>query len=423
MNSTFKDQGAYNKIKKARTSLILHHPFFASLALRLQIKEDYSCHTAWTDGDNLGYNPHYINMLSSKKLEGLTAHIVMHPACGHHLRRGTRDHNTWNKACDFVINGILVDAGFTLPDGYLINEEYQDRSAENVYSILSAGDAGDSEQEVEENENEQEAEGADDSTEQEDNQESDEGRPEEDEDDGEDGESNQPGDPGLSGEVRDGDKDSGGGEGEDISTDWDEALIQAAITARGLGKLPSSIERLIDQHLKPQVNWQQLLLRFIEKSARSDYSWQQPNKRFIHQGIYLPSLRNCELENIFIAVDTSGSISQQDLELFSSEINDILNQNPARVHLIYCDYRISEHREYSRNELPIEIAPHGGGGTDYRPVFQYIESENMLPACLIYLTDLECKSFPKTAPHYPTLWVNVGDVSKSTPFGEIINMK
>ncbi len=418
--NNFKDRDAYRKIKKARTSLILQHPFFASLALHLQVQEDYSCHTAWTDGKIFGYNPHYVNMLSSDKLEGLAAHIVMHPACGHHTRRGNRDKTNWNKACDYVINGILLDSGFTLPDGYLFKEEYNERSAEAVYTILSEDD-GDTNEDEEISENQQDIEENRNNEGQ--DQESDKGRPDENEEDGKDEGAAENSDPGLSGEVRDSQDGSSNGEGDKPAIDWDDALIQAAIAARGMGRLPSSVERLLDRHLHPELDWQELLRRFVERNARSDYSWIQPNKRFIHQNIYLPSLRNSELESVFIAIDTSGSISEHDLERFAAEISEILAQYPATIHLIYCDYRISEQQQYSRSELPIVIKPTGGGGTDYRPVFNFIEAESHAPACLVYLTDLECKSYPKTTPDYPVLWVSVGENANNPPFGEIIRMK
>ncbi|PIE64125.1 MAG: hypothetical protein CSA26_09685, partial [Desulfobacterales bacterium] len=288
-----QDTRAYNKIRKARTSLVLKHPFFASLALRLKVVEDYSCQTAWTDGTQFGYNPHYVNILSDKKLEGMAAHIVMHPACNHHKRRNGRNKKTWNEACDYVINGILLDAGFTLPDGFLYREEYCDRSAEYVYDILD-GQEDDAQIEDAENpeeleqgeqENQETAEGPDrDGSEQGENENSEEGDSEN-------------GDPGKAGEVRDGQAGFGTAEGGEEETDWDDAVIQAAINAKGIGQLPSALERMLERHIEPELDWKELLARFVARNARSDYSWITPNKRYIHQNLYLPSLRNCELDH------------------------------------------------------------------------------------------------------------------------------
>ena len=99
---------ALEKLSRTRASMILDHPFFASLAMRLKFKEDTNCATAWTDGKTFGYNPNYINILPREKLVGLTAHTVMHPACAHPLRRGDRNADTGNSACDYAINPILL---------------------------------------------------------------------------------------------------------------------------------------------------------------------------------------------------------------------------------------------------------------------------------------------------------------------------
>lgn len=415
-----QDTKAYNKIRKAKTSLILQHPFFATLALKLNVKEDYSCHTAWTDGTDFGYNPNYVNMLSSKKLEGMTAHIVMHPACNHHTRRDGRDKNTWNKACDYVINGILLDAGFTLPDGYLYREEYCERSAESVYRILDgeedAKDIDDPETSIEQEEEDSEQSQVQEEQEQEskstDNS----------DDTNSDEEGDQNHDPGMSGEIRDGEGNIGSGEDSGQDTEWDDAVIQAAINAKGIGKLPSALARMLNRRFDPYLDWRELLARFVAANARSDYSWITPNRRYIHRDIYLPSLSNCELDNVVIAIDTSGSISDTELEQFGAEISEIFSLYPANIHLMYCDNRLQSIEQAAQCDLPIRLEPKGGGGTDYRPVFQHVEDNQLSPSCLIYLTDLECKSFPPHEPYFPVLWVKTGSSKTRPPFGETINI-
>ncbi|MCG8553024.1 MAG: hypothetical protein MI799_21660, partial [Desulfobacterales bacterium] len=135
-----EDKQAKNRLLKARADMVLNHPFFASLAMRLTLKEDRTCRTAWTDGKVFGYNPDYINILPREKLVGLSAHTVMHPACNHHLRRKDKDPKTWNKACDYVINPILLDAGLVLPDGFLWDDTYIGKTAEQVYTRLIEGE-------------------------------------------------------------------------------------------------------------------------------------------------------------------------------------------------------------------------------------------------------------------------------------------
>lgn len=418
MNPLIKDTSAYSKILRARTSLVINHPFFASLALRLKVREDYSCETAWTDGKVFGYNPLYVRALSPDKLEGLTAHTVMHPACGHHTRRQNRDHDLWNRACDYAVNGILLESGFTLPDGFLLNDAYEGKSAEAVYTILERG-LDDSEQTEEESDPEagdNSAASGDDTSELEASALP--GGQEESEEESQ--EASPSGDPGKSGEVRD--TPAGGETDPDLETDWNEALTQAFVNARGMGKLPAGVERFIHRRINPKLNWRELLARFIEQSARSDYSWVSPNRRYIHQELYLPSLQNQELSTIVVAVDTSGSIEPAELAQFSAEVSDIMERYPATLHVIYCDAKISGYDVFSRCDLPVALRPKGGGGTDFRPVFDLVAKNGLMPSCLIYLTDLECLSYPDQPPPYPVLWVKTGNSDNRAPFGDVIQL-
>ena len=111
------------RIQKARTSLILDHPFFGSLLFRLKGRECRSIQTMATDGVSLFYNPDFVETLNAATLAGTLAHEVMHPALHHHVRRSGRDPKRWNVACDFAINPLLVDAGLSLPEGVLTGSD------------------------------------------------------------------------------------------------------------------------------------------------------------------------------------------------------------------------------------------------------------------------------------------------------------
>ncbi|WP_027720868.1 DUF2201 family putative metallopeptidase [Maridesulfovibrio zosterae] len=128
---------AERKLLKARADLLLHQPFFGSLCLRMNPVEDRASSSAWTDGKTFGYNPYYIEKLSGSQVEGLLAHTIMHPACQHHKRRNGRDERIWNMACDHSINWILLEAGFDLPDGYLDDEKYHGKTAEDIFTELN----------------------------------------------------------------------------------------------------------------------------------------------------------------------------------------------------------------------------------------------------------------------------------------------
>jgi predicted metal-dependent peptidase len=98
------------RIQKARTTLLLDHPFFGTLLFRLGAQARNSIATMATDGVSLYFNPEFVDSLSSAELIGVLAHETMHPALQHHTRRSGRKPKRWNMACDYAINPLLVDA-------------------------------------------------------------------------------------------------------------------------------------------------------------------------------------------------------------------------------------------------------------------------------------------------------------------------
>ncbi|WP_051957961.1 vWA domain-containing protein [Desulfobacter vibrioformis] len=414
-----EDKQAKDRLLKARADMVLNHPFFASLAMRLTLKEDRTCRTAWTDGKTFGYNPDYINILPRDKLVGLSAHTVMHPACNHHLRRKDKEPEAWNKACDYVINPILLDAGLVLPDGFLWDDTYIGKTAEQVYERLieDSGDEENSEPDPaaqksapdkEQKNKEDESSSTDDS------ENGDEKRPDPDDDM----------DPGGSGEVRDGQtSETTPPSGQnDTDTNWDQALVQAASNARSMGSLPKGIELLVKERFSPTLPWASLLSRFIQQSARHDYSWTRPNRRYIHQGLYFPSLVSDQLPQLVLAIDTSGSIKPVELERFGAELQAILSMNPSLIHLVYADMAVTGYEMISDQDLNLAFAPKGGGGTDFTVVFDFVQSQGINPCCLLFFTDMECRRFPSFTPPYPVLWIRTGQSGYTPPFGQIIEM-
>jgi len=377
---------AKEKLTRARTQLVMDHPFFGSLALRLQVVEDHTSQTAYTNGVVLGYNPAFIGNLTLEETKWLVGHEVMHLACLHHTRRAGREPGRWNVAADYAINAILKEVGFKTPAGFLLEDRFDGRSAEAIYALLPDPEGN-----------------------------------------GRNGGADQGGaDPdelGTTfgpGEVRDAPGNSSG-DLKQAEAQWRVHLAQAAQQAQAMGSLPGSIKRLIDTVLHPAVDWRVLLRHFVEQAARNDYSWLPPSRRYLAQGICLPGLNAKELGRIVIAVDTSGSIDTVALSQFAAEISAILEEYDTVIDVVYCDTRIQGHQVFGKADLPLKLSPVGGGGTDFRPVFDWVASEPD-PCCLIYFTDLECDRFPSDAPEYPVLWVQYGDARRLVPFGEVIEI-
>ena len=113
-------------------------------------------------------------------------------------------------------------------------------------------------------------------------------------------------------------------------------------------------------------------------------------------------------------------MSEPEMDQFAAELSGILEAFDTTIHVVYCDSRVNGSDSFGRQDLPLDISPKGGGGTDYRPVFSWIHEEGLDPACLVYLTDMECMHYPEEEPHYPVLWAQVGNVKKQPPFGDVV---
>lgn len=210
-----------DRFTQGRISLVLYHPFFGTLAMVLKlIRNETLAVLAATDGAHLMYNPARCSILTMPEIIFVWAHEVMHCAMGHHVRRGNRDHDLWNIACDYVINYVLVDAGLQMPRGVLYDLRFKDMSAEQVYDILFQEYQQQQQQNEEEEDDNEERESDQDSSEQ--DQEGDnEGSSEGDSASQESGEDQD--------ECDDCNEDSGDGDGGDQDTDGDASEDDSSV--------------------------------------------------------------------------------------------------------------------------------------------------------------------------------------------------
>ncbi|HEY6018861.1 MAG TPA: VWA-like domain-containing protein, partial [Candidatus Paceibacterota bacterium] len=321
-------------------------------------------------GVDFRFNPEFVLSLTFPELTAVWAHEVAHIMAGHPWRKGNRDHQRCNVAGDYAINPMLVDAGFTLPKGALIDSAFYGKSMEEIYSMLPASDQQ------------------------------------------------------QGGNDANGEGDCGPGEftaapneqQKQLEADWKNATIQAAQIAKAQGKLPAALKGLIAELVETKIDWRAALRKFIQQRAKCDYSWTIPNRRFIQSGLYLPALRSESLPPIIVAIDTSGS-TRSVLKTFASELTAILDETrPEEMQVIYCDAQVQYQETYLPGEN-VKLRSDGGGGTSFVPVFEHVPSEGIEPACLIYLTDLE-GTFPEHEPSYPVLWASTE--KHVAPWGETI---
>jgi predicted metal-dependent peptidase len=394
------------RIQKTRTTLLLDHPFFGSLLFRLGARARTSIATMATDGVSLFFNPEFVDTLSAAELAGVLAHEVMHPALQHHTRRGDRSPMRWNMACDYAINRMLLDAGLTLPKDVLLDHRFRGMSAERIYNLL--------EEQENQGSSDEETQRQDDSVQGEGDSSSDAA--------GEGDSPQAPQTPGGIGQVLDAPEpvDGDGESASEQARDWQIAVEQAENVAKLAGKMPAGATRTLEAAQAAGVNWRELLRRAWSETIPADYSWTRPNRRHIWTGLYLPGVTSEGVGEIAIAVDCSGSVNARQLGLFEAEIRSILEgQQPRLVHVLYFDAEVHRVETYQAGQ-PITLAPVGGGGTDFRPCFEWLDEHGLRPQTLVVLTDL-FGSFPSQAPDYPVLWASTD--SRLAPFGQVIPME
>jgi predicted metal-dependent peptidase len=212
-----------------------------------------------------------------------------------------------------------------------------------------------------------------------------------------------------------------------MQRDWEVAIAQAAQGAKARGKLPGGLEQFVNSTLRPKVSWKELLRDFVEKSVKNDYSFMPPNRRYQHLGVFLPSLNSKDIGTIWVAVDTSISVSDHELKQFASEATAMIETYPSmEAHVLYCDTEVKgDGQHFTFDDLPITMKVKGRGGTEFTPVFEHIAKKGETPTCLIYFTDMYCGDFPKKHPDYPVLWLSTSPQLPygQPPFGDVVHME
>ncbi|MEW5789833.1 MAG: VWA-like domain-containing protein [Pseudomonadota bacterium] len=410
------------KLAAARTRLILEKPFLGALVMHLPLKasDPQWCKTTATDARHFYYNPAYIARLTLEQTQFVLAHEAMHCALSHFARRNHRQKHRWDVACDYAVNMILDDERMQGPDNALMDAAYRGLTAEEIYPLLHEDppeetqdthlfDNSDSQGSEGESQEPEAGQGGDKESEQEDSQgggnpedsPSSRGQPQESDQAGQAETETQAPPPPPSDPAR-------------LDEQWKSRLAAAAQAARQAGKLSQSLMRMVDHLLAPQLPWRALLARYMMNVARDDYSFQRPSRR--DGAAIMPRLASQGV-NVAVVLDTSGSVTREELEAFLGEVDALKAQVRAAVTLHACDDKLDpagpwRFAPWESLVLPEQVS--GGGGTDFRPVFDWLERERLGPDLLLYFTDAEGR-FPDGEPEFPVLWLVKGKAP--VPFG------
>jgi predicted metal-dependent peptidase len=351
----------------------------------------------------------------------MLAHEALHCALSHFARRQHRVIHKWDLACDYAINPLLIDDGLKPPPNALVMPMYKGMTAEEIYPLIDDNDDSETlDKHAYDRDNQ--SRGSNSSLNEQDLEREQQERRQPQPDQGDPQQGRQGGE--GSAEPQEG---GGAGEPEPLTPDeqdtlsvqWQQRMAGAAQQAMQAGKLGGELKRLIDHLLQPQLPWRMLLARYMTAISRDDYSYSRPSRR--EGDFVLPSLRSHQMD-VVVAIDTSGSIKDSEMEEFIDEVDALKGQIRARVTLLPCDaalcegapFRFEPWEEFSR---PRDLK--GGGGTSFVPVFQWVGKEGIQPDLLVYFTDADGE-FPKEEPPYPVVWLVKG--RSQVPWGQRIQL-
>lgn len=348
--------------------------FIATVLFSLKFSWDDSIPTACTNGLNLQINPTFFLDLSEDHRVFVLAHEAWHVAFQHMTRYGTRTFKIWNMATDYVINNLLFNQGYGMPDWVLRDHQYDGLTAEQVYKILEQDP------------------------------------------------SSQPSNFQMDMQAP-GDGQSTPGDQQAIDDQITRVLIKATTRAKmsnqEAGSIPGDILAGLQKLLNPKLPWHIILARYLSDMAPEDYSMRKFNKRFLPD-FYLPTLHSEALGEIVCAVDTSGSVTDEQFTQFISEIQGIKSQlNPKKLTVLDFDTCIRAIHTLDETQDVSSISFTGRGGTRVEEVLEYMNTHR--PQAMLIFTD-GYFTYPDIAPEVPLIWIihSNGYQDFKFPHGKII---
>ena len=358
-------------LSKTKGQLFFKHQagFLGSLVCNHNYIWDLEAKTAWNNGSTIAFNPNFFLACTPSGRVTLLGHELWHTGRDHFGRMGEHDPEDWNIAGDYVINNDMELNGFDFSgipvEGY-INHQYDHMSTEQIYELLQKEPH------------------------------------------------RKPAPSDFGSDLRQPEK----GKGYEIITKVIQA-VQASKAAKDAGTLPGEVTLAVSTFLNPVLKWEVLLSRYFTDLSNDDYSWKRPSRRY--EDVYLPSLMGENgLEHLLYCFDVSGSVSDQDIVRFNSEVRHIHKTlRPKQLTIITFDTSIRDVYEFAQDDRFEDIVVNGRGGTSLEDV--YAEIIKRKPTAAVIFSDLYCAPMDKN-PRVPVLWVVVGNPTAQTHFGKQIHI-
>lgn len=372
-----------------------HHPFFAAIALFTRCHFDDSLDIAQTKHKSIHISEKFLSALPEPQQFSYLLHQVLHLALGHPFRVEQRDITLWNMSADIVVNNIIAENTELPPAPKTAwDRRFAGQSVERVYaSLYSAANQVTLQQRCQSNNSAAKL-----------NESIEEMQRKYD----------------CVGDFND-QSDSHGKAAKEY---WRGAMVKAKQLrdSNHWGKESNTLTREVNFSTGDHLNWRDLLWKFASPAANN---FKEFDQRFIHRKLYLETLESEQLK-VEVVIDTSGSISDDVLSKFISELLAIHQCHPdVLMSFYYLDVKLNGPYAVpqSRNNFP---APLGLGGTDFRPYFEQLSrNSNLLeqPQAIILFTD-GFGDFPSAAPTPETLWALTEDGAEDSdiPFGTLVRI-
>ena len=358
---------AEQRVQKSHVALMNDPKYclYSGIFMLGKTEVDDDLPTACTDGRNTYYGRKFVDKLKDSDLKGLILHENLHKAFRHttvwkHLYK--QNPQLANMACDYVINLMIHDSdpsgsNVSLPEGGLLDEKYRGMDAGEVFRTLM-------QQAKQQGGGNGKGDGS--------------------------GEGEQAGGQGFDEHDWESADEMSEDEKQTLAREVDQALRQGALLA---GKLNGNVPREISEAMEAKVNWKEVLADFVNAicNDKDNSTWRRPSRRWVDQGVYMPSAIGEAVGRIVVAIDMSGSIGQAEVGQFLGELLSVCNHvQPEGIDLMYWDTEVCQHEKYDRGDyesIMTSTKPAGGGGTSADCIPKYIAQHKLNPECVIVLTD------------------------------------
>ena len=394
-----------SRLSNVRAQILKKYPFFGNMVMNLSFGVDETAGTAYTDMKHIIFDPAFVDRIGDAELEFVLMHEVMHCVLKHCVRGRGLVSTLYNIACDIVVNSnilaymeldeIVIDGEYAMhstPSG----KEGRDYTAEEIYAdLLSSSDMVilvfdedgnvrsstiDELNTIDSHDNWQNME-----------------------------------------------IDS------NVADMWDKRLDEYGLkNGYGHMNLPQSVRKIYENSKQEkELKWKELLRRFVDSYIDiTDYSFAPPDRRFNESEFFLPGENTYQelngTQNIWFCIDTSGSISKEELTKLFNEVKNVIQECPGMQGLLsFFDTSITPPVSFEEDRDFEEIKPTGGGGTSFHVIFRYMKENMMLnkPKAIVILTDGYAENVPEElAEGVPVMWILINN-SETKPWGETIHIK